>query len=90
MKYSGPPAAPGPIGRQASITKHLAKPVPRGHNGTVGRHYGVNGTRFSNLSQDGMGLATCDLIKRFAVKRHHFAAHVVVLMAAVLEQAIQN
>ena len=37
-----------------------------------------------------MGLATRDLAKGFVVKRHHLAAHVVMLMATVLKQAVQN
>ena len=90
MNDSGPPTTAGPVGREATITKHSAKLVPCGHNGTVRSHYCVDGTRLNNISPDGMGLAPRDLAKGFVVKRHYLAAHMVLLTATVLKQVIQN
>ena len=64
--------------------------MPGSHNRAVRIDDGVDGTRLSDLSPERARLTTCDLIKGFIVKRHHFAAHVVVLMATVLEQAVKN
>ena len=87
--HLGPAAAAWPPGGKADVAQHAAIPVPCRDDTAVGIDHGVQGTNVHGFTPQLSRLTTRDLLEGSIVKRHHFAAFMVVFMPAVLQQAIE-
>jgi hypothetical protein len=90
VQYSGPPTSARAVGGKASVAQHPAKPVSSGHYHAVRIDNGVQGARLVRLAPEPAWLTAGNLSKTAFIKHHHFAAHMVMFMASVLQQTVKN
>ena len=56
-----------------------------GHDQAIGIDNGIQGTRLVRLAPEPALLAACNLSEAPTIKRHHFATHMIMFTATVLQ-----
>ena len=90
VQHLGPAAAAWPPGGKTDVAQHAAIPMPRRDDTAVGIDHGIQGTNVHGFAPQLSRLMKRDLLEGSIVKRHHFAAFMVVFMPAILQQAIEH